>query len=128
MKVLLDTCAFLWIIADAPELSEAARACFRDPSNEVFLSAASAWEISVKHALGRLPLPDAPARFVPAQRRAHRIEALPLGEEAALHVSGLPDWHKDPFDRILICQALAGGMTLLTPDPLIQRYPVATLW
>lgn len=128
MKVLLDTCAFLWIITDAPELSDAARTCFRDPAHQIFLSAASAWEISVKHALGRLPLPEPPARFVPAQRRAHHIEPLPLDEESALRVSGLPDWHKDPFDRILICQALAGGMTLLTPDPLIQRYPVTTLW
>ncbi len=128
MKVLLDTCTFLWIISDAPELSDAARACFRNPDNQVFLSAASAWEISVKHALGRLPLPETPARFIPSQRRVHHIDALALDEEAALRVSGLPDWHKDPFDRILICQALAGGMTLLTPDPLIQQYPVTTLW
>jgi PIN domain nuclease of toxin-antitoxin system len=99
-----------------------------DPANEVFLSAVSAWEIAVKNRLGRLPLPQRPEVFVPAQRAAHGIEPLALREEAALHVAKLPDLHRDPFDRALIAQALVDGLILLTPDDTVQQYPVRTLW
>ena len=128
MRLLLDTCAFLWIVADAPELSPRALELFRAPDNEVFLSAGSAWEIAIKHALGRLPLPDAPERFVPDMREAHGIAPLPIDEEAALHISRLPDLHRDPFDRLLVSQAIVHGLTILTPDPLITRYPARTVW
>lgn len=128
MRLLLDTCTFLWIVGGAAELSPRARAAFVDPANEALLSAASAWEIAVKHRLGKLPLPVAPGEFVPVQRAAHGIEALPVDEEAALHVTKLPDLHRDPFDRILIAQALVGGLVLVTPDGPIRQYPVRTLW
>lgn len=128
MRLLLDTCAFLWVLGGARELSPRAREAFADPANDVFLSAASAWEIAVKHRLGKLPLPAPPEEFVPAQRIAHGIEALPLDEEAALHVAKLPDLHRDPFDRMLIAQALVGGLVLVTPDDPIRQYPVRTLW
>jgi PIN domain nuclease of toxin-antitoxin system len=128
MKVLLDTCAFLWLIRDAPELSDAARALFQDPANEVFLSAASAWEMSIKHGLGRLPLPEDPARLVPRQRARHGILSLPIDEEATLTAHRLPSHHRDPFDRLLVSQALAGGMVILTPDRDIAAYPVRTAW
>lgn len=75
-----------------------------------------------------MPLPQPPQQFIPAQRRAHGIETLPLDEDAVLQLPRLPDIHKDPFDRMLICQAIAHGMTILTPDPLITRYPVRTAW
>ena len=126
--MLLDTCTFLWIAADAAELSATARKTFADAENEIYFSAASGWEIAVKHAMGRLPLPSPPHQFVPAQRQAHGIEALPLDEESALHVARLPLLHRDPFDRMLVCQALVAGLILLTPDPDIGRYPVRTLW
>lgn len=128
MKLLLDTCAFLWVVAGSTQLSPRAREAFQSPANEVYLSPVSAWEIAVKHALGRLTLTEPPDKLVPAQRRAHRIDELPLTEEAALYLPKLPDWHKDPFDRMLVCQALAGGLTVLTPDPDLARYPVRTLW
>lgn len=128
MNLLLDTCTFLWLVEGSTMLSRRAVELFSDPANTAWLSSASAWEISVKHALGRLPLPDPPARFVPRERKRHAIEPLPLDEEAALHLSRLPKHHKDPFDRILICQALVGGMAILTPDPLIVAYPVRALW
>lgn len=128
MKLLLDTCAFLWVVTGSAELSPRARDAFQSPANEVYLSPVSAWEIAVKHALGRLPLTDPPDQLVPAQRRAHRIDELPLTEDAVLYLPKLPDWHKDPFDRMLVCQALASGLTLLTPDPELARYPVRTLW
>ena len=128
MRLLLDTCTFLWIVGGSGELSPRAREIFADPANEVILSAASAWEIAVKHRLGRLPLPAPPDVFVPAQRAAHGIEPLALDEEAALHVAKLPDLHRDPFDRMLVAQAIVGGLILLTPDDHIREYPVRTLW
>jgi len=128
MKLLLDTCTFLWIAADSPELSARARELFRSPDNEVFLSAGSAWEIAIKHSLGRLPLPDVPERFVPDMREAHAVSPLPIDEEAALHLSRLPDLHRDPFDRLLVSQAIVHGLTILTSDPLVTQYPARTIW
>jgi PIN domain nuclease of toxin-antitoxin system len=128
MKLLLDTCTFLWLITDAPDLSAAARQRFADPANEVFLSAASAWEIGIKWRRGRLPLPQPPPSFVADQREAHGIAALAIDEESALHVTRLPELHRDPFDRMLVSQAIVHGLVLLTPDPLITQYPARTLW
>ena len=128
MRVLLDTCTFLWMANDAPELSSLARDQIGDPDNEVFLSAVSAWEIAIKHSLGSLPLPDRPERFVPEARAKHGIEALPLEEESALHLTRLPKLHRDAFDRMLVCQGIVGGLVILTPDPLITQYPVPTSW
>jgi len=128
VRLLLDTCTFLWIVGGAKDLSPSARQAFADPANEVFLSAASAWEIAVKHRLGRLPLPAPPEAFVPAQRAAHGVEPLPVDEEAALHLAKLPDIHRDPFDRMLVAQAMVAGLVLLTPDVQIREYPVRTLW
>jgi len=128
LRLLLDTCTFLWIASGDAALSGVARDLFSDASNEVFLSSVSTWEIIVKHALGRLPLPRLPHEFVPEQRRRHRIEALALDETAVLQLAKLPDYHRDPFDRMLVCQAAAHGLTILTPDPMISRYPVPTTW
>ena len=128
MRLLLDTCTFLWIVGGSGELSAPAREAFADPGNEAFLSAVSAWEIAVKHRLGRLPLPVPPVDFVPAQRDAHGIEPLAVDEEAALHVGKLPDLHRDPFDRMLVAQAIVGGLVLLTPDDHLRQYPARTLW
>jgi PIN domain nuclease of toxin-antitoxin system len=128
VKLLLDTCTFLWAIEGGARLSEPVRSALVNPANDVFLSAVSAWEISVKYALGRLPLPEPPERYVPAQRDARGIARCSLDEEAALYLHRLPPIHRDPFDRMLICQALAGGFTLVTPDDDIVRYAVRTLW
>lgn len=128
MKLLLDTCTFLWIVTDAAELSPRARALFQAAEHEVYLSAASAWEIGVKHALGRLPLPHPPGRFVPAEREAHGIDSLAIDEESVLQVGRLPEVHRDPFDRLLVCQAIVHGLTILTPDPLVADYPVRVVW
>lgn len=128
MRLLLDTCTFLWLIADAPQLSANARELITDPGNEALLSSVSAWEIAVKHALGRLPLPEPVGTFVPAMRAEHGLEPLPLDEESALRVSALPDLHRDPFDRMLVCQAVTTGSVIVTPDVLITRYPVRSAW
>jgi PIN domain nuclease of toxin-antitoxin system len=128
MKLLLDTCTFLWIAADAPALSAKARELFREPENEVYLSAASTWEMAVKYSLGKLPLPEAPAQFVPATREHHAIDALSIDEESVLHAARLPELHRDPFDRLLVGQAIVHGLTVLTPDPLIAQYSVRVIW
>ncbi len=128
MRILLDTCTFLWIITAEQKLSSNARELFVDPFNEVFLSSVSSWEIVVKYTLGRLPLPEAPEKFIATQRELHKIESLALQEDAALHLAKLPDYHKDPFDRMIVCQALVHGMTILTPDEAIRRYPARTTW
>ena len=128
MKVLLDTCTFLWIAAAPEALSAQARALFQDADNEVYLSAASAWEIATKHALGRLPLPEPAERLIPRLRERHGVEALPIDEESTLHLPRLPPIHRDPFDRILVCQAIVHGMTLVTPDPVIAQYPARIIW
>ena len=128
MRLLLDTCTFLWLAGDASELSDRARELHRDPANEVFLSAASAWEIAIKASLGRLPLPGPVGQFVPETRGRLRVEPLPLDEESALAVARLPDHHRDPFDRALVAQAIVHGLVVLTPDPAISSYPARTTW
>jgi len=128
VRLLLDTCTFLWIAAGAPDLSSRARELFADPDNEVYLSVVSAWEIALKHSTGRLPLPEPPERFVPAERRRHAIDTLPLDEDTALHLARLPALHRDPFDRMLVCQAIVHGLVILGPDPLITQYSIRAAW
>ena len=128
MRILLDTCTFLWIVTDAPELSDLSREVFVNPGNEVYLSAVSTWEIAIKHAIGRLPLPEVPEKFIPAQRKEHGVASLALEEEATLHLTRLPEMHKDPFDRMLICKAIVQGLVILTPDELLMQYPIRCLW
>jgi len=128
VRILLDTCTFLWLITDDMALSASARNTFVDPDNDVYLSAVSVWEITVKNSLGKLPLPTSPERFIPIQRDRHGITSLPLEEEAILYLPKLPLLHRDPFDRVLVCQAIQHELTLLTPDPLITQYAVRTAW
>jgi PIN domain nuclease of toxin-antitoxin system len=128
VNLLLDTCTFLWLAADDPLLSRPARDACRDPANAVYLSALSAWEIAIKHRLGRLPLPEAPSRYVTSRRSWLRLEPLAFDEAAASHESVLPPLHRDPFDRGLVSQAILLGMSIVTPDPAIARYPAPILW
>lgn len=128
MKFLLDTCTFLWITKGSEELSPHVIEIFSDPKNEVYLSAVSAWEINIKYLLDKLPLPLSPERFIPKERKRHLIAPLNLSENDTLHLCKLPILHKDPFDRMLICQAIEHSMTILTPDPLIKQYPIRSLW
>ncbi|HEX4120274.1 MAG TPA: type II toxin-antitoxin system VapC family toxin [Verrucomicrobiae bacterium] len=127
MRILLDTCEFLWLVTDDPKLSPKVAAAVRDPQNTVFLSAVSFWEISLKHSLGKLQLPQPPAQFVPQQREKHLIAPLVLDETAVAQLDVLPGLHRDPFDRMLICQAKAHGLTLASSDSLVRQYPVGLL-
>src|SRR4030042_1703336 len=99
MKILLDTHAFLWWITDDQKLSSRAREVISDAENELYFSAASGWEISIKVQIGRLKLPDDPQHFILGQMRTNAIQSLPILMSHALHVSTLPDHHRDPFDR-----------------------------
>jgi PIN domain nuclease of toxin-antitoxin system len=128
VRILLDTCTFLWIAGESKELTPASLRLFSDPANEVYLSSVSAWEIVIKHRLGKLPLPSPPREFVIGNREAHGIDPLPLDEESVLQLPRVPELHRDPFDRMLVCQAIAHSLTILTPDELITQYPVRTAW
>ena len=128
MKVLLDTCTFLWLAGGGRELPPRAAAVFKSQDNEVFLSAASAWEIAIKHAAGKLPLPISPQALIAEERDRLGVETLSIDEESALHVARLPPLHRDPIDRLLIAQALVHGLTLLTPDTLISHFRARVIW
>jgi PIN domain nuclease of toxin-antitoxin system len=127
MRLLLDTHVFLWLISGDPRLSANIRDSIRDLDNEVYLSVVSLWEATVKYQLGRLPLPEPPGDFLPNQRRQHQISSLPLDESSVSQLASLPQIHRDPFDRMLICQALAHGLTIVTVDDAVSAYPVPVL-
>ena len=130
MRLILDTCTFLWLASAEHRLSETARARIADPANEVFLSAVSAWEIAVKHGLGRLALPQrlSPREFIPEALHRHGVESLAIGELDSFDLARLPPLHTDPFDRMLVCQAIANQMAILTPNPRIAQYPIGVQW
>ncbi|MDP1525235.1 MAG: type II toxin-antitoxin system VapC family toxin [Rhodocyclaceae bacterium] len=130
MKLLLDTCTFIWMASYPRHIPQAIRDLYSAADNAVYLSAASAWEIAIKHQTGKLQLPNKmlPIDYVKEARRRHRIESLAVDEESSAVLSKMPDIHRDPFDRMLICQAIANQMMILTPDPLITQYPVMTRW
>ena len=128
MKLLLDTAVLLWVSYDAPQLSPAARAAYADPGNERYVSVASLWEIIVKNRLGKLPLPVPVDQLLEPLKCTGTVNVLPLSESAVLRLHSLPDVHRDPFDRMLVCQALDEGLTLVTPDATLATYPVPTLW
>lgn len=127
MRLLLDTHVFLWYITADPRLPASFADAIRATSNEAFLSAASVWECVIKHGLGKLPLPAAPGEYLPRQRDAHGISALPIDEGAMTHMAGLPPLHRDPFDRLLVAQTLQYGLTLVTVDDEVEAYPVPVL-
>ena len=127
MRLLLNTHIFLWFIAGDSHLPTLFRDAIREPNNETFLSAASLWEIIIKYNLGKLPLPQSPEIFVPQQRRVHQIKSLPISESSLKHLVSLPDLHRDPFDRLLVSQALNDNLTIVTIDPVVKNYSVSFL-
>lgn len=128
MRILLDTHAFLWWITDDPQLSVRARECMSGATQELFLSAASGWEIAIKVRLGKLTLPEDREAFISEQLRINAIQSLPIRMGHALHVAGLPDHHRDPFDRMLVAQSQLEGLPILSVDPQISQYDVEVIW
>jgi Uncharacterized protein conserved in bacteria len=127
MKILLDTHIFLWFISADIRLSTDVRDAIRDPDNEVYLSAVSVWEAIVKYQLGKLPLPEPPEIYLPKQRDIHQIVSLALDESSVAQLANLPPLHRDPFDRMLICQALQNGLTIATVDAAVRAYSVSVM-
>ena len=127
MRILLDTHVFLWYISGDERLPKTVLDAVRDPDNEVYLSVITLWETIIKYQLGKLPLPSSPEVYVPLQRRRHLIYSLSVDEVSVAELAKLPPYHRDPFDRLLICQAVVNNMTLATVDGEIRKYPVSVL-
>ena len=127
MKLLLDTHIFLWFISADAQLPPEWRDRIRASSNDVCLSVVSVWEAMVKYYLGKLPLPHPPEHYLPLQRVQHQIASLPLDEASVGHLATLLSVHRDPFDRMLVCQALEHGFTVVTVDPVFRAYPAPLL-
>jgi PIN domain nuclease of toxin-antitoxin system len=127
MKILLDTHIFLWFISADNKLPIDIQNAVRNTDNEVYLSVISVWECIIKYQLGKLPLPESPEIYLPKQRNLHSILSLDLDEGSVAQLINLPPLHNDPFDRILICQALQNGLTIATVDAAVCAYPVNTI-
>ncbi len=125
-RILLDTHLFLWLHSDPTRLGSL-RAVIEADSTELFLSPASSWEISIKWKLGKLPLPEPPETYVPSRMRLAQVQSLPITHTHTLAVGGLPDYHRDPFDRLLIAQSRTESLPLATVDPSIRQYEVEVL-
>lgn len=126
MRLLLDTHVFLWLQTE-PERLGTRIALVQDRRNELLLSAASSWEIAIKHAIGRLPLPEPPRLYVPHRLRAIGGQPLAVEQAHALAVAELEPLHRDPFDRLLVAQSIVLGAPIITADAAVARYPARTL-
>jgi PIN domain nuclease of toxin-antitoxin system len=128
MKLLLDTHSFIWWDGEPSKLSARATALCSDPNNILLFSVVSAWEIQIKLHLGKLTLHRSLGDLIDEQRRVNGLEVLSVTLPHVLALSGLPDHHKDPFDRLLIAQANCEGATLVSADPVFAQYPVTVAW
>lgn len=128
MSLLLDTHALLWWLDGDPRLSPRARAAIADPGREVFVSAASAWEIATKFRIGKLPGAEAVARDIAGCVRGQAFSELPISLADAARAGALRGEHRDPFDRMLIAQALARDWELVSVEPLFDGFGVRRLW
>ena len=130
MKLLLDTHTFLWLVVGSRNLSAVARVGLADPTNELFLSVASIWELAIKTSSPKpqLTLTDPLDAYIAKWTAVYQLNLLPIQSAHALYVVGLPDHHRDPFDRILIAQALVEGMKLVSGDSKFTSYPVTIVW
>lgn len=123
MNILVDTVDFLWFCNADPQLGKKRSEFIKDADNAVFLSSVSAAEISIKYSIKKLTLPEPPRTYIPKLRHQHLFAELPLFEPASLILDDLPLIHRDPFDRLLICQAISHNLYLLSSDPEIHKYP-----
>ena len=128
MRLLLDTHVFLWWVEDAPALSRKARAAIANAENQCFLSVASSWEMAIKLSMGKLKLADAIERFVPQQLAENGFSQLGIDFRHVARVAALPFHHRDPFDRLLVAQAMEEKLPVVTSDPLFKKYGVTRIW
>jgi len=128
MRYLLDTMVWLWSVGPTELIGSTGLEILRDGKQDLYLSTASSWEIAIKTKLGKYDLPEPPKRYVPKRLTAQGIHSLSITLEHSLRVYDLPLHHSDPFDRLIIAQALAEGMTVLTSDRVFKKYPVQVIW
>jgi PIN domain nuclease of toxin-antitoxin system len=128
MKLLLDTHALLWMLSDAPELSATAKAAISDARQDKLLSVASLWEITIKVGLQKLTLGQPLHMFFKRLEIGHFIQLLPIETEHLLRLESLSQYHRDPFDRLIIAQALSEDCTLVSSDSTLDAYGVSRLW
>ncbi|MDJ0570324.1 MAG: type II toxin-antitoxin system VapC family toxin [Pleurocapsa sp. MO_192.B19] len=128
MKILLDTQIFLWALAEPKRLGENAKSLLRSQENQLYLSAASSWEISIKVALGKLPLPEAPDKYISSRMANLKILPLDVKHHHTFIVYKLPLHHRDPFDRILIASSIAENFHLMSADEQFRHYEIDLLW
>lgn len=128
IALLLDTCTFVWLVADPDRLSARAKAAIDAEGAELYISDASILEICLKWQVSKIRLPAPPRHWVEVQRRQWNVERLALEPDHYYRITELPALHKDPFDRLLVAQGIQRGFPLVTPDPTIRAYPVATIW
>ena len=127
-KFLLDTHTFLWMVADPEELSAKVSDIVKEKANALYLSAASGWEIALLWQLNRIELPDEPQRFVPEAMQKYTVTPLPIGFQTAISSAMLPLIHRDPFDRIIIAEAIREKMIVLTKDRTFKEYGLQLVW
>jgi PIN domain nuclease of toxin-antitoxin system len=127
LKLLLDTHVWLWMQTTPTRIAPDVLELIADTRNTVWLSSASAWEIAIKYAMGRLPLPVPPSDYVPSRMARSGTSGLTVEHRHALHVAGLPPHHRDPFDRLLVAQAQLEGAVLVTADSQLDAYDVQRL-
>ena len=128
MTLLLDTCAFIWLTQEPLKLSSAARAAIDDSYNELVFSHASIWEMHLKHKAGKLILPEPPRQWIPRQMEEWKVSERAILLHAIQRTSDLPDIHRDPFDRLLVAQALEESFSIVSPDPFFPSYGVSVVW
>jgi PIN domain nuclease of toxin-antitoxin system len=128
MKLLLDTHVFLWWNEAHPRLSRRVRQLLSDPANSLYLSVASAWEMTLKVQSGKLGLPAATAVYIPARLNHYGMETLPVTLEHVLAAGTLPTHHRDPFDRMLVAQGQVERLPIVTHDPQVGKYDIETIW
>jgi len=128
VRLLLDTHAFLWWVGDHAKLGKGARAAIGDGANECLVSMASAWELAIKVSLGKLTVEGRLDRFLPEQIAANGFETLHIEMDHVARVASLPFHHRDPFDRLLVAQALAEDLAIVSADLVFKRYGVKRVW
>jgi PIN domain nuclease of toxin-antitoxin system len=128
VKLLSDTHSFIWSFSNTKKLSATAALEFKNPANQIFLSVASVWEMQIKIALGKMVFKDTLENIINEQQNVNGIQILPVQLVHALYLENLPPHHKDPFDRLLISQAMVENMTLVSADANFSKYQVNLLW
>jgi PIN domain nuclease of toxin-antitoxin system len=127
VRILLDTQTWLWMLGAPERFNDEAHRLVAEAANDLLLSSVSSWEIAIKWGLGKLELPQPPEDFVPSRLRSSGVTPIPIEHSHALRVTELEHHHRDPFDRLLIAQALVEDVPVLTSDPVFADYPIETI-